>query len=52
MKTLISAGVVFALGTVAAHATVQVPEIDAGAGVAALAALGAGIALLRERVKR
>lgn len=30
----------------------SVPEIDAGAGVAALAALGASVALLRERFKR
>ncbi|PWR02542.1 VPEID-CTERM sorting domain-containing protein [Meridianimarinicoccus roseus] len=29
-----------------------VPEIDAAAGVAALAAVGAGVALLRERFKR
>ncbi|WP_172330222.1 hypothetical protein [Mangrovicoccus sp. HB161399] len=31
---------------------VQVPEIDAAAGVAAVAALGATVAMLRERFKR
>jgi hypothetical protein len=31
---------------------VAVPEIDAGAGVAALAALGAGVAIVWERWRR
>ena len=54
MKTIFTAGVVLALGTVAAHAQIKpvVPEIDAVSGVAALAAVGASIALLRERFKR
>lgn len=30
----------------------EVPEIDAAAGVAAVAALGGAVALLRERFKR
>ncbi len=32
--------------------TIEVPEIDAAAGVAAVAALGATVAMLRERFKR
>lgn len=53
-KVILSAAVLAAIA-VPALATPSggpVPEIDAGAGVAALAALGASVALLRERFKR
>ncbi len=40
----------FAVGT--APSPLPVPEIDAAAGVAAFAALGATVAMLRERFKR
>jgi hypothetical protein len=39
-------------GSAAASVAPAVPEIDAGAGVAALAALGAGVAILWERHRR
>jgi hypothetical protein len=39
-------------GALAVVAPVVVPEIDAAAGVAALAAVAAGVALMRERFKR
>ncbi|QIE43591.1 VPEID-CTERM sorting domain-containing protein [Meridianimarinicoccus aquatilis] len=57
MKTLLTATAMVFVGVVAAYAqakppTPSVPEIDAAAGVAALAAVGAGVALLRERFKR
>ncbi|WP_161555940.1 hypothetical protein [Mangrovicoccus ximenensis] len=47
---LVAANPVFA-GT-AFGGAVQVPEIDAAAGLAGFAALGATVAMLRERFKR
>lgn len=56
MKTFVTSGVFLLAGTIAAFAQSKpgggVPEIDATAGVAAVAALAAAVALLRERFKR
>lgn len=53
MKTTIAllAGVAALAASPALALAVNAPEIDAGSGIAALAALGASIALLRERFK-
>jgi hypothetical protein len=52
MRILGSAVLGLSAGAAWAGAPVAVPEIDAGAGVVALAALGAGIALVWERWRK
>ncbi|WP_171060530.1 hypothetical protein [Poseidonocella sp. HB161398] len=54
MKSILlgAAALVLAAPAFAAPPMPTVPEIDATAGVAAVAALGAGVAMLRERFKR
>lgn len=59
LSALIGAGIITMLPGIALAAVCgdaapceSVPEIDAAAGVAALATLGASVALLRQRFKR
>lgn len=53
MKTIaIATFAILAASAASANGFAPVPEIDAAAGVAAVAALGGAVAVLRERFKR
>ena len=52
MKKIIAAGLLAMMATPAMAGVFTVPEMDAGAGVAALALLVGAVAIIREKTKK